>query len=122
MRGLTPDQVRKLHDMIHAKQLINAVQFYQQATGVSLGEAREAIKIYSEEYGVGLNEAQTVVERIEASMLAGGSSVGMSYESAIGADPFAEDNSINKRTVVLFAVALMLAMCGAGVFFLLLGF
>jgi len=162
MRGLTPDQVRKLHDMIHAKQLINAVQFYQQATGVSLGEAREAIeemaqdeftkppspqwdrdnpvleskiksllgknkkmeaiKIYSEEYGVELNEAQTVVERIEASMLAGGSSVGMSYESAIGADPFAEDNSINKRTVVLIAVALMLAMCGAGVFFLLLGF
>ena len=162
MRGLTPDQVRKLHEMIHAKELIHAVQFYQSATGVSLAEAREAIeemaqdeftkppspewdrdnpvleskiksllgknkkmdaiKIYRDEYGVGLNEAQAAVEKIEASVLSGSSSMSMPYESAIGADPFAEGNNINQRTVVLIAVALMLALCGAGVFFFLLGF
>ena len=162
MRGLTPDQVRKLHEMIHAKELIHAVQFYQAATGVSLAEAREAIeemaqdeftkppspewdrdnpvleskiksllgknkkmdaiKIYRDEYGVGLNEAQAAVEKIEASVLSGSSSMSMPYESAIGADPFAEGNNINQRTVVLIAVALMLALCGAGVFFFLLGF
>jgi len=163
MRGLTPDQVRQLHEMIHAKELIHAVQFYQAATGVSLAEAREAIeemagdeftkppspqrdsdnpvleskiksllgknkkmdaiKIYREEYGVGLNEAQAAVDRIEASMLASGSSsMSLPYEPAIGADPFAEDHGANKRTVALIAVALMLALCGAGIFFLLLGF
>ena len=162
MRGLTPDQVRKLHELIHARQLINAVQFYQTATGVSLAEAREAIeemaqdeftkppspqwdrdnpvleskiksllgknkkmdaiKIYGEEYGVGSNEARAAVERIEASLRSGGSSMSMPYESAIGADPFAEDSSLNKRTIALLAVVLMLALCGAGVFFFLLGF
>jgi ribosomal protein L7/L12 len=162
MRGLTPDQVRTLHEMIHAKELIHAVQFYQAATGVSLAEAREAIeemagdeftkppsmqrdrdnpvleskiksllgknkkmdaiKIYQQEYVVGLNEARAAVERIEASMLTGGSSMNVPYESAIGADPFAEHNGTNKSTVVLIAVALMIALCGAGVFFFLLGF
>jgi len=162
MRGLTPDQVRKLHEMIHAKQLMNAVQYYQQATGVSLVEAREAIeemaqdeftkapspgrdrdnpvleskirsllgknkkmeaiKIYREEYGTGLKEAQAAVERIEASMLSGGISTNLPYEPAIGADPFAEGNGINIRTATLFVVALLVAACGAGVFFFLLGF
>jgi len=162
MRGLTPDQVRKLHEMIHAKQLMNAVQYYQQATGVSLVEAREAIeemaqdeftkapspgrdrdnpvleskirsllgknkkmdaiKIYREEYGTGLKEAQGAVERIEASMLSGGISTNLPYEPAIGADPFAEGNGINIRTATLFVVALLVAACGAGVFFFLLGF
>lgn len=162
MRGLTPDQVRQLHALIHAKQLMIAVQFYQAATGASLAEAREAIeemaqdeftkppspqrdrdnpvleskirsllgknkkdeaiKIYRAEYSVGLNEARVAVERIEASILAGGSPMGMPYESAIGADPFAEGNGINTRTVALIAVALIVAACGAGVFFFLLGF
>ena len=162
MRGLTPDQVRKLHEMIHANQLMNAVQYYQQATGVSLVEAREAIeemaqdeftkapspgrdrdnpvleskirsllgknkkmeaiKIYREEYGTGLKEAQVAVERIEASMTSGGISTSLPYEPAIGADPFAEGNGINRRTATLFVVALLVAACGAGVFFFLLGF
>ncbi len=161
MPGLTPEQVRKLHELIHAKQLLNAIQFYQQATGVSLAEAREAIeemsrseftkppsserdrdnpvlegkiksllsknkkidaiKIYREEYGVGLKEAKDVVERIEASMLSGGQSRNIPYEPAIGADPFAEDGSANRRMLVLVAVVMALAACGAGVFFLLLG-
>ena len=160
MRGLTPDQVRTLHEMIHAKELIHAVQFYQAATGVSLAEAREAIqemagdestkppspqrdrdnpvleskirsllsknkkmdaiRIYQQEYGVGLNEARAAVERIEASSLAGASR-SLPYESAIGADPFADGNSISKSAVTLIAVALMVALCGAGVFLFLLG-
>ena len=164
MPGLTPEHVRKLHELIHAKQLLNAVQFYQQATGVSLVEAKEAvedmarneftkppsserdrddqvmegkirsllsknkkidaIKIYREEYGVGLKEAKDAVERIEASVLSGSSSrnlPNMPYESAIGADPFAEDGSANRRTLVLVAVVAALGVCGAAVFILLLG-
>ena len=164
MPGLTPEHVRKLHELIHAKQLLNAVQFYQQATGVSLVEAKEAvedmarneftkppsserdrddpvmegkirsllsknkkidaIKIYREEYGVRLKEAKDEVERIEASMLSGGLSrnlPNMPYESAIGADPFAEDGSANRRTLILVAVVAALGVCGAAVFILLLG-
>lgn len=162
MRSLTPDQVRQLHQLLHAKQLMAAVQLYQAATGVSLAEARaaieemaqdeftkapspqrdrdnpvleskirsllgknkknDAIKIYREEYGVGLNEARSAVEQIEASILSGGISTSLPYEPAIGADPFAEGNGINMRTVTLFVVALFVAACGAGVFFFLLGF
>jgi len=161
MPGLTPEHVRNLHELIHAKQLLNAVQFYQQATGVSLVEAKEAvedmarneftkppsserdrddpvmegkiksllsknrkidaIKIYREEYGIGLKEAKDAVERIEASMPLGSSSRNIPYESAIGADPFAENNNANRRMLVLVAVVVALAACGAGVFFLLLG-
>ena len=161
MRGLTPEQVRKLHELIHARQLMNAVQYYQAATGASLVEAREAIeemasdeftkppapqrdrdnpvleskirsllgknkkndaiKIYREEFGVGLNEARAAVERIEASTLSGGSSMGLPYESAIGADPFAEDTGLGKRAVALISVMLLIAACGAGVFLLLSG-
>jgi ribosomal protein L7/L12 len=163
MPGLTPEHVRRLHELIHAKQLLNAVQFYQQATGVSLAEAKEAvaemardeftkppsperdrdnpvmegkirsllsknkkidaIKIYREEYGIGLKEAKDAVERIEASMLLGGSSRSMQnlpYESAIGADPFAENSGANRRTLVLVAVVAALGVCGAAVFILLL--
>jgi ribosomal protein L7/L12 len=164
MPGLHPEHVRKLHELIHAKQLLNAIQFYQQATGVSLAEARaaieemarnelvkppdsvrdydnpvleskiksllsknkkiDAIKIYREEYGIGLNEARSAVERIEASMLSGGSSRGIQnvpYESAIGADPFAEDGNTNRRVLVLVGFVAALAVCGAAVFILLLG-
>jgi ribosomal protein L7/L12 len=164
MPGLHPEHVRKLHELIHDKQLLNAIQFYQQATGVSLAEARaaieemarnelvkppdsvrdydnpvleskiksllsknkkiDAIKIYREEYGIGLNEARSAVERIEASMLSGGSSRSMQnvpYESAIGADPFAEDGNANRRILVLVGFVAALAVCGAAVFILLLG-
>ena len=44
MRGLTPDQVRRLHELIHAKNLIYAIQVYRDATGVSLAEAKEAVE------------------------------------------------------------------------------
>jgi ribosomal protein L7/L12 len=81
----------------------------------------DAIKIYREEYGVGLNEARSAVERIEASMLSSGSSRNMPYEPAIGADPFAEDGSANRRMLVLVGAVAALVVCGAGVFFLLLG-
>ena len=160
MRGLTPDQVRRLHELIHAKNLIYAIQVYRDATGVSLAEAKEAveemardestkppdgvrdydnpvlegkiksllsknkkidaIKIYREEYGIGLNEAKNAVERIEASMMSGGVE-SLPYEPAIGADPFAEGNGVNKRVIVLLGVVLALGVCGAAVFIFLLG-
>jgi hypothetical protein len=84
----------------------------------------DAIKIYREEYGIGLKEAKDAVERIEASMLLGASSrnmPNMPYESAIGADPFAENGSENRRMLVVVGFVVALAVCGAGIFFLLLG-
>ena len=81
----------------------------------------DAVKIYREEYGVGLKEAKDAVERIEASMPLGSSSRNMPYEPAIGADPFAENTDANKRMLVLVAVVVALAACGAAVFILLLG-
>ena len=44
MPGLSPDQVQKIHQLLHNKQLIQAVQLYHEATGVSLAEAREAVE------------------------------------------------------------------------------
>ena len=44
MPGLTPDKVRQLHELIHAKNLIYAIQVYREATGVSLAEAKEAVE------------------------------------------------------------------------------
>jgi ribosomal protein L7/L12 len=44
MPGLTPDQVQKIHQLLHDKQLIQAVYVYREATGVSLAEAREAVE------------------------------------------------------------------------------
>jgi ribosomal protein L7/L12 len=44
MPGLQPDHVQKLHELIHAKQIIQAIQLYREATGVSLTEAKEAIE------------------------------------------------------------------------------
>lgn len=51
MPGLTSDQVRKIHKLLHDKQLMQAVQLYHEATGVSLAEAREAVeKMAHEEF------------------------------------------------------------------------
>ncbi len=44
MPGLTPDQVQRIHELLHDKQLIQAVKVYHDATGVSLAEAREAVE------------------------------------------------------------------------------
>lgn len=44
MPGLTPDQVQKIHQLLHDKQLIQAVKVYHDATGVSLAEAKKAIE------------------------------------------------------------------------------
>ena len=44
MPGLTPDHVQKIHQLLHDKQLIQAIYVYREATGVSLAEAREAIE------------------------------------------------------------------------------
>ena len=44
MPGLTPDQVQKIHKLLHDRQLIQAVKLYHDVTGVSLAEAREAVE------------------------------------------------------------------------------
>jgi len=74
----------------------------------------EAVKIYREEYGIGLKEAKDAVDKIEASM-------SMPYESAVGSDPFADNDGGGKRVVILLAAVIALVVCGAGVFFLLIG-
>jgi len=79
----------------------------------------EAVKIYREEYGISLKDAKDAVDRIEASMRSGSSSMNMPYESAISGDPFADSDGANRRTVIVLAAVVAVAMCGAGVFFLL---
>jgi ribosomal protein L7/L12 len=159
MPGLTPDQVQKIHILLHDKQLIRAIQLYREATGVSLAEAREAVeqmarneltkppsgvrnyddpvlegkiksllskgkkieavKIYRAEYGIGLKEAKDAVERIEASMPRN-TATAMPYESAIGRDPFAEEEGTNRGRIIVLGVVLMVALCGLGMFILIL--
>ena len=82
----------------------------------------DAVKIYREEYGIGLKEAKDAVDRIHASMKQDGSSMSMSYESAISNDPFANDDSNRRRMVLVLAALVSVAVCGAGVFFLFLEF
>ena len=128
MSELTPDQVQKIHKLLHDKQVIQAIQVYRDATGVSLANAQKAIeemalvevvKIYREEYGIGLKEAKVAVERIEASMPRD-SATGTPYESAIGRDPFAEQDGTNRGRIVILAVALIIALCGVGGIILIL--
>ena len=157
MPGLTPEQVQKIHKLLHDKKLLQAVKEYHDATGVSLSEAKEAveemarneytkppsgvrsyddpvlegkiksllskgkkldaIKIYREEYGIGLKEAKNAVERIEAS-LPRDLATSKPYESAIGRDPFAEEDDSSRRRIVVLGVALIVALCGVGGFLL----
>ena len=44
MPGLTPNQVQRIHHLLHDKQLLQAVKVYRDATGVSLAEAKEAVE------------------------------------------------------------------------------
>ena len=44
MPGLTPDVVRKLHELIHDNQILMAIQLYRNTTGVSLAEAKAAVE------------------------------------------------------------------------------
>ena len=159
MPNLRPDQVQEIHDLIHQKQIIQAIKLYREVTGVGLAEAKDAIeemandefskpasgvrdydnpilesriksllarrrkidavKIYREEYGVGLKEAKNAVDRIEASMKRSNSS--SAYEPAISADPFANDESNRRRIMIVMAVTISIAVCGAGAFLLMLG-
>lgn len=162
MPSLRPDQIQRIHELLHEQQLINAVKYYREVTGSSLAEAKEAIeemardesvkppddvrdmdnpilisriksllarnrkidavKIYREEYGIGLKEAKNAVDRIHASMKQDGSSMSMSYESAISNDPFSNDDSNRRRMVLVLAALVSVAVCGVGVFFLFLEF
>ena len=78
----------------------------------------DAVKVYREEYGVGLKEAKDAVDRIEMNMKRDGSSMNMSYESAIGEDPFAEKSPGNVRNLIVLIALIALIGCGAAVFFL----
>jgi len=158
MPGLRPDQIQEIHELIHQKQIIQAIKLYRETTGVGLAEAKEAIeemagdeftkpasgvrdydnpilesriksllarrrkvdavKIYREEYGVGLKEAKDAVDRIQATMKQSNSST--AYEPAISADPFANDESNRRRIMLVMAITISIAVCGAGVFFLML--
>lgn len=158
MPGLRPDQVQNLHDLIHERQILQAIKVYREATGVSLAEAKqaiekmarneftkpssemqrsndpimdnkiramltrgkkvEAVKIYREEHGIGLKEAKDYVDQVESSMRRENPSMGMPYQSAISGDPFADSESGRQR-IVITAVAIAVAICGAGIFFLL---
>ena len=157
MPGLTPDQVQKIHKLLHDKQLIQAVKLYHDATGVSLAEAREAVeemarnefmkppsgmrnyddpvleskirsllskgkkldavKIFRAEYGTSLSEAKNAVERIEASMPRS-TAAAVPYEPAIGSDPFAEEDEAGRRRIIVLGIALIIVLCGLGVFLL----
>jgi len=79
----------------------------------------DAVKIYREEYGVGLKEAKDAVDRIQATMKQSNSST--AYEPAISADPFAYDDSNRRRIILVMAITISIAVCGMGVFFLMLG-
>jgi ribosomal protein L7/L12 len=51
MPGLTPDQVQKIHKLLHDKQLLQAIMVYRDSTGVGLAEAKEAVeKMAQNEY------------------------------------------------------------------------
>ena len=157
MPGLTPDQVQKIHKLLHDKQLIQAVRVYHEATGVSLAEAREAVeemardeftkppagvrnyddpvleskiksllskgkkieavKIYRAEYGTSLKEAKDAVDRIEAS-IPRSTVTDIPYESAIGRDPFADEEGTNRGKIIVLGVVLIVVLCGLAVFFL----
>jgi ribosomal protein L7/L12 len=85
------------------------------------GRKIDAVKIFREEYGVGLKEAKDHVDQIEASMRRENPSMGVPYESAISADPFADDEG-NRRRVIVMAVGILVLLCGAGAFFALISF
>lgn len=88
---------------------------------ISKGQKIDAVKIHREEYGVGLQEARDAVERIEASMRSEGMFARQPSESAIGQDPFADENRISGRMILAIAAVLALGICGLAVL-LFLGF
>lgn len=83
------------------------------------GKKIDAVKIYREEYGIGLKEAKDAVDRIEASMPRD-SATAMPYESAIGRDPFADEDGSNRGRIIILGVVLLIALCGVGGFILIL--
>jgi hypothetical protein len=66
-----------------------------------------------------LKEAKDYVDQIENSMRREDPSRSMPYESAISGDPFADDEG-NRRRMIVMAVSILIALCGAGVFLLML--
>lgn len=44
MPSLRPDQVQRIHELLHEQQLINAIKFYREITGASLAEAKDAVE------------------------------------------------------------------------------
>jgi len=44
MPSLRPDQIQRIHDLLHQKQLIHAIKFYREITGAGLAEAKDAVE------------------------------------------------------------------------------
>ena len=44
MPGLTPDHIQRIHQLLHDKQLLQAIKVYRDATGVSLADAKKAVE------------------------------------------------------------------------------
>ena len=44
MPSLTPDQVQRIHELIHNQQLIHAIKLYREVTGTGLAEAKDAVE------------------------------------------------------------------------------
>ena len=80
------------------------------------GKKVDAVKIYREEYGIGLKQAKDAVDRIEAAMPRD-SATAMPYESAIGADPFADGEGVNRGKVIVLAAVAAVVLCAAAVLF-----
>ena len=74
------------------------------------GKKIEAIKLYRERYGVNLKKAKQAIDSMQSGMpIDPGTS--LPYESAIGRDPFAEDNTRNRRMLVLMGIVLAIGLC-----------
>lgn len=80
---------------------------------LSKGKKIDAVKIYRAEYGTSLKEATDAVERIQATMPRG-STAAIPYESAIGSDPFADEDESGRRRMIVLGVVLIVALCGLG--------
>lgn len=87
---------------------------------LSRGQKIEAVKIYQQEYGIGLKDSKNAVERIQAGMKRDGSSFEISTQSAIGADPFAQNNG-NPQWMIAMVLGITILLIGIGILVLFLG-
>lgn len=76
----------------------------------------EAIKLYRETHHVGLKEAKEVIDQLDASMRREPSTMNLSSEPVIGDDPFANDITDSRRRSIIFAITLLIVLCGLALY------